>query len=53
MKVIYTDQSIDSLEESLQFAVEEQDLSSEKASTLKDTLFDRADSLALNPYKGQ
>lgn len=34
MKVIYTDQSIDSLEESLEFAIEEQDFSAEKASTL-------------------
>jgi plasmid stabilization system protein ParE len=53
MKVIYTDQSIISLEESLDFAIEEQELSPEKASELKSRLFDRADSLALNPYKGQ
>jgi hypothetical protein len=31
MKVIYTSQSIDSLEESLNFAVEEQELPPEKA----------------------
>lgn len=53
MKVIYTDQSIDSLEESLDFAIEEQELPPEKAIQLKDRLFDRATSLALNPHKGQ
>lgn len=51
MKVIYTDQSIDSLEESLGFAVEEQKLTPEKVSLLRSRLFDRADSLALNPTK--
>jgi hypothetical protein len=53
MRVIYTDQSIISLEESLDFAIEERQLPQEKASELKSRLFDRADSLALNPYKGQ
>lgn len=51
MKVIYTSQSIDSLEESLNFAIEEQEPPLEKATLLKDRLFDRADSLALNPLK--
>jgi hypothetical protein len=49
MRVIYTDQSIISLEESLDFAIEERQLPQEKASELKSRLFDRADSLALNP----
>lgn len=53
MKVIYTDQSIDSLEESLHILIEEQGLASEKAASIKNQLFDRADSLALNPNKGQ
>lgn len=53
MKVIYTDQSINSLEESLKFSIEEQGLSPEKAASLKNQLFNRADSLALNPNKGQ
>jgi plasmid stabilization system protein ParE len=53
MRVIYTDQSIISLEESLDFAIEERQLPQEKASELKSRLFDRADSLALNPCKGQ
>lgn len=53
MKVIYTDQSIDSLEESLYFSIEEQGLAPEKASSLKDQLFNRAESLAQNPNIGQ
>ncbi|MFT6883329.1 MAG: plasmid stabilization system protein ParE [Marinoscillum sp.] len=53
MRVIYTAQSIDSLEEFLSFAIEDQNLSPEKATLLKNILFDRADSLALNPHKGQ
>ena len=53
MKVIYTDQSIDSLEEALTFAIAEQELSPEQVTELKNRLLDRADSLALNPQKGQ
>ena len=53
MKVIYTDQSIDSLEETLYFLIEVQGFSLEKAVSIKDQLFNRADSLTLNPNKGQ
>lgn len=53
MKVVYTDQSIDSLEELLEFTVEDQGLSPEKATSMKNQLFNRGDSLALNPYMGQ
>ncbi|MEQ9300324.1 MAG: type II toxin-antitoxin system RelE/ParE family toxin [Cyclobacteriaceae bacterium] len=53
MKVTYTDQSIDSLQESLDFATEEQELPLGKASELKSRLFNRAESLVLNPYRGQ
>lgn len=53
MRVIYTDQSIDSLEESLCFSINELGLSPERAALIKDQLFNRADSLALNPNKGQ
>lgn len=53
MKVIYTDQSIDSLEEALDFAIQQLKLPPEKATQLKDRLFDQADSLVSNPYKGQ
>jgi len=53
MKVLYTDQSIDSIEESLNFAIEIQGLSLKNAQLLKSLLFDRAESLAQNPFKGQ
>jgi len=53
MKVIYTHQSIKSLEESISFLLQQQDHTPEKAALLKDQLFDSADSLALNPEKGQ
>lgn len=53
MKVIYTDQSIDSLEESLKFSIEQQGLEPEKAASIKNQLFNRADGIALNPKKGQ
>ncbi len=53
MKVIYTAHSIDSLEESLYFSIKEHGLALEKAASIKDQLFNRAESLALNPNKGQ
>ncbi|MEQ9149476.1 MAG: type II toxin-antitoxin system RelE/ParE family toxin [Cytophagales bacterium] len=53
MKVIYTDQSIKSLEETLNFAIRELGLSYEKAMLIKDQLLKRADSLSQNPNKGQ
>ncbi len=53
MKVIYTDQAIDSLEESIRFYIEEQGMPVEKADSLIVELFDRADSLGENPQLGQ
>lgn len=53
MKVIYTSQSINSLEESLQFLIEVQGIPPEKVAFIKDQLFDRADSLTLNPQRGK
>ena len=53
MKVVYTDQSLDSLEESLRFLIEEQGISLEKVGPIKEQLFERAKSLVQNPYKGQ
>ncbi len=41
------------LEESLDFLIEEQNLSIEKVVIIKDQLMDLADSLALNPMKDQ
>ncbi|MGM0581252.1 MAG: hypothetical protein ACQETL_11265 [Bacteroidota bacterium] len=53
MKVIYSDQSLISLEESLDFAIEQLEIPPEKISELIQKLFNRADSLSLSPYKGQ
>ncbi len=53
MKVIYTRQCINSLEESLGFLVQIQEIPPEKVAFIIDQLFDCADSLALNPQKGQ
>lgn len=53
MKVIYTDQSLDSLHEVMDFLLEDLGIPMEKASQVKTQLLDKADSLALNPYKGQ
>jgi len=52
MKVIFTDQSLLSLQETLDFA-HNSGLSPEKVLELRNRLLDRADSLQLNPYKGQ
>ena len=53
MKVIYTDQSIDSLENSLRFLNEELELPLSTIATLKDRLFNRAENLSSSPYIGQ
>ena len=53
MKVIYTDQSLDSLQEVMEFLLEELGISIEKVSGIKTQLLDKADSLALHPHKGQ
>jgi plasmid stabilization system protein ParE len=53
MKVIYTDQSLDSLHEVMDFLLEDLGIPIEKVSEIKTQLLDKADSLALNPYKGQ
>jgi len=52
MRVIYTDESLDSLSESLNFGMKVLGLSLEKVLLLQEELFDRADSLALNPQEG-
>jgi plasmid stabilization system protein ParE len=53
MKVIYTDQSLDSFQEGMEFLLEDLDIPIEKVSEIKTQLLDKAESLALNPYKGQ
>jgi hypothetical protein len=52
MKVIYTDQSLDSFQEGMEFLLEDLDIPIEKVSEIKTQLLDKAESLALNPYKG-
>ena len=53
MKVIYTDQAIDSLEESINFYRKKQKVPPEKIDEIITQLFDLADSLSENPYVGQ
>jgi len=53
MKVIYTDQSLDSLHEVMEFLLNDLSIPIEKVSKIKTQLLDQADSLAINPYKGQ
>lgn len=53
MKVIYTEQSLESLQESMEFLLEDQELPIEKVSEIKTQLLNRADSLAENPHMGQ
>lgn len=52
MKVIYTDQAIDSLEEAIKFLREKQKLPPAKIDSIITQLFDRADSLSENPRSG-
>lgn len=53
MKVVYTDQSLISLEEALNFLIETKRLEHGKIIFIKDILFDRAESLRNHPHKAQ
>ena len=53
MKVVYTDQAIESLEESIYFYCAIQRIPIEKVESVIDELLDYADSLEMNPYRGQ
>jgi plasmid stabilization system protein ParE len=53
MKVIYTDQSLASLEKGIRFLRKKQKLPTEKIDEIITQLFDRADSLSDHPYLGQ
>ena len=53
MRVDITGRSLDRLEESLRFYLEELDIPLEKVLEIKDQLIARAKSLSKNPYKGQ
>ncbi|WP_420582574.1 type II toxin-antitoxin system RelE/ParE family toxin [Reichenbachiella sp.] len=53
MRVIYTDQSLVSLEELLNFLIESQGYERESVALIINQLFDRAESLKAHPHKGQ
>ncbi|MEQ9287638.1 MAG: type II toxin-antitoxin system RelE/ParE family toxin [Cyclobacteriaceae bacterium] len=53
MKLVITNQSLDRLEESLEFYIEELGFPLEKISDIKKELLDRAKSLVVYPYMGQ
>ena len=52
-KSLYTEQSLDSLEEALRFLIKEQSIPVEKVLAIKTRLLDVADGLALFPETGQ
>ena len=51
MKLVYTEQAINSLEEALEFIAPK--VSRKKLAEIKDKILDAADSLLLQPQKGQ
>jgi len=53
MRIIYTDQSFESLEESLHFLLKDQGLPMEKVLEIKGQLLDKAESLLTDPHLGQ
>lgn len=53
MKIVYTNQSFESLEESIQFLLEVQKVPLEKVLEIRNQLLDKADSLTTNPHIGQ
>ena len=53
MRIIYTDQSYESLEESIQFLLNVRKVPLEKVLEIRTQLLDKADTLADNPHLGQ
>jgi len=53
MRIIYTDQSFESLEESIQFLLKVQKVPLEKVLEIKNQLLDKAASLTTDPHVGQ
>lgn len=53
MRIVYTDQSFESLEESLQFLLKMQGVPLAKVLEIRNQLLDKADSLITNPHVGQ
>ena len=52
MKVVYTEQALQSLEESLDFLME-QEMPTDQIMATRERILDKADSLADSPWKGQ
>jgi len=53
MRIVYTDQSFESLEESVQFLLKVRNVPLEKVLEIRNQLLDKADSLITNPQMGQ
>lgn len=53
MKVIYTEQSLESLEESIHFLLNVRKISLEKVNEIRQQLLDKSDSLSYNSQIGQ
>ena len=53
MRIIYTGQFFESLEESLQFLLKVQGVPLEKVLEIRNQLLDKADNLVINPHLGQ
>lgn len=53
MKLVFTDQSLDSLEQCLRFLIDKQGVPVEKAREIASNLLDRAAELVANPMLGQ
>ena len=53
MRIIYTDQSFESLEESIQFLLKVQKVSLEKVLEIRNQLLEKAASLTTDPHVGQ
>lgn len=53
MRIIFTDQSFESLDESIRFLLEVQGVPVEKVLEIRNQLLDKVDSLVTNPQIGQ
>lgn len=53
MKVVLTDESLERLEESLRFYIEELEIPKSKVAEIKNRLISKAKSLSKYPHKGQ
>jgi plasmid stabilization system protein ParE len=53
LRIVYTDQSFESLDESIQYLLEVQRVPFDKIVEIRNQLLDRADSLITNPHTGQ